>query len=142
MIEGKKPLILVTNDKSIFSANDGKRKVWKEKGKSPLQPKGKEKGIMVSEFLTPIGRLRVPDSVPNHKLLQDKDWPLDKNQNPRRYCTELLEYGKDNYWDRDKMKDQTVNLATRIFLTHFPVVKLFLYLIMPQITLVLRKMLF
>ena len=64
---------------------------------------------MVSEFLTPVGRLRVPDSVPDYQLLQDKDWPLDENQKPRRYCTELLEYGKDNYWDGDKMTDQTVN---------------------------------
>ena len=120
LIEGEKPLVLVTHDESIFSANDGKRRVWKEKGKLPLRPKGKGKGIMVSEFLTPIGRLRVPDSVPNHQLLQDKDWPLDENQNPRRYCTELLEYDKDNYWDGDKMTDQTVNLATRIFPYVFP----------------------
>ena len=75
---------------------------------------------MVSEFLTPVGRLRVPDSVPDYQLLQDKDWPLDENQKPRRYCTELLEYGKDNYWDGDKMTDQTVNLATRIFPYAFP----------------------
>lgn len=75
---------------------------------------------MVSEFLTLIRKLRVPDSVPNHQLLQDKDWPLDQNQNPRRYYTELLEYGKDNYWDRDKMTDQTVNLVTRIFPYAFP----------------------
>ena len=38
---------------------------------------------MVSEFLTPIGRLRVPDSVPDYQLLQDKDWPLNENQKPR-----------------------------------------------------------
>lgn len=94
--------------------------LWKEKGKSPLRPKGKAKGIMVSEFLTPIGRLRVPDSMPNHQLLQDKGWPLDENQNSGCYCTELLEYGRDNYWDRDKMTDQTVNLATRIFPYAFP----------------------
>ena len=52
---------------------------------------------MISEFLILIGRLRVPNSMPNHQLFQDKDWPLDKNQNPRCYCIELLEYGKDNY---------------------------------------------
>ena len=97
LIEGEKPLVLVTHDEIIFSANNGKRRVWKEKEKSPLRSKRKGKGIMISEFFTPIGRLRVPDSVPNHQLLQDKDWPLDENQNPRRYCTELLEYGKDNY---------------------------------------------
>ena len=87
--EGEKPLVFVTHGESIFSANDGKKRVWKQKGKSPLRPKGKGKEIMVSQFLTPIGKLRVPDSITNRQLLQDKDWPLDKNQNPRRYCTEL-----------------------------------------------------
>ena len=36
---------------------------------------------MIFEFLTPVGRLRIPDSVPDHQLLQNKDWPLDENQN-------------------------------------------------------------
>lgn len=34
--EEGKPLVLVTHDKSTFNANDGKRRIWKEKGKSPL----------------------------------------------------------------------------------------------------------
>ena len=41
--------------------------------------KKKGKRIMVSEFFISIGRLRIPDSVSNHQLLQDKDWPFDKN---------------------------------------------------------------
>lgn len=118
--EEEKAVVLVTHDESIFSANDGKRRIWKEKGKSPLRPKGKGKGIMVSEFLIPVGRLHVPDSVPDTELLRDPNWPLDEHQKPRRYCTELLEYGKDNYWDGDKMTDQTVNLATRIFSYAYP----------------------
>lgn len=74
----------------------------------------------MSEFLTLIGRLRVSDSVPDAHLLQDPNWPSDENQKPHRYCTEFLEYGKDNYWDGDKMTDQTVNLATRIFPYAYP----------------------
>ena len=120
LIEGEKPLVLVTHDESTFNANDGKRREWKEKGKSPLRPKRKGKEIMASEFLTPIGRLRVPDSISDHQLLQDPGWPLDEKQKPRRCCTELLEYNKDNYWDGDKMTDQTVNLAARIFPYAFP----------------------
>ena len=118
--EEEKPLVLVTHDESTFNANDGKRKIWKEKGKSPLRPKGRGKGIMVSEFLTPVGRLRIPDTVSDAELLHDSNWPLDTNQKPRRYCTELLEYGKDNYWDGDKMTDQTINLAIRIFPYAYP----------------------
>ena len=69
--EGEKPLVLVTHDESTFNANDGKRRIWKEKGKSPFRPKGRGKGVIVSEFLTLIGRLRVSDSVPDAHLLQD-----------------------------------------------------------------------
>ena len=97
LIKREKPLVLVTHDKSILSANDRKKRVWKEKRESPLRPKEKRKRIMVSEFLIPIGILSVFDSIPNHQLLLDKDWPLDENQNPRCYCTELLEYDKNNY---------------------------------------------
>lgn len=119
--DGEQPLVLVTHDESTFNANDGKRHIWMEKGKTPLRPKGRGKGIMVSEFLTPGGRLHVPDSISDVELLQDSGWPLDENGKPRRYCTEFLEYGKDNYWDGDKMTDQTINIATRIFPYAFPV---------------------
>ena len=87
LVEGEKPLVLITHNESIFNANDGKRRVGKEKEKSSLRPKGKKKGIMISEFLTPVGRLHVPDSLPDHQLFQNKDLPLDENQKPRRYCT-------------------------------------------------------
>ena len=43
LIEEEKPLVLVTHYESIFSANDGKKRVWKEKGKSLLRPKEKGK---------------------------------------------------------------------------------------------------
>lgn len=66
-------LILVIYDESIFSANNGKRRIWKEKRKSLLQLKRKRKIIMVSEFLIPIRKLRVPNFMSNHQFLQDKD---------------------------------------------------------------------
>ena len=75
---------------------------------------------MASEFLTPIRTLHVSDSVPNHQLLQDPDWPLHENKKMRQYCNELFEYGKDNYWDGEKITDQTINLAIRIFPYAFP----------------------
>lgn len=70
---------------------------------------------MVSEFFTPVGRLCIFDAIPDHQLLQDPSWPLDEIQKPCRYCTELLEYSKNNYWDGNKITDQTVNLAIQIF---------------------------
>lgn len=117
---GEKPLVLVTHNESTFNVNDGKRKIWKEKGKSLLRPKRRGKGIMVSEFLTSFGRLQVPSTVPDAQLFHDFNWPLDENQKPRQCCTELLKYGKDNYWDGNKMTDQTINLATRIFPYAYP----------------------
>ena len=56
---GQKPLVLVTHDESTFSANDGKRRLWMENGKKPLRPNAWGKGLMVSEFLAPGGRLAV-----------------------------------------------------------------------------------
>lgn len=66
---------------------------------------------MAFEFLTLVGKLRVLDSIFNYQLFQDPDQLFDKNQKPCQYYTELFEYGKDNYWDKDKKTDQTVNLA-------------------------------
>ena len=54
---GEKWKVFVTHDESTFYANDGRHQMWIEGEKQPLRPKGKGRGIMVSDFLTPIGRL-------------------------------------------------------------------------------------
>jgi hypothetical protein len=46
-----RPIVLITHDESIFSANDGRHQAWIEDGSTFLRPKGKGKGIMVSDFL-------------------------------------------------------------------------------------------
>lgn len=71
--EKKKQLVLITHNKSTFNANNKKKRIQKEKEKSPLRLKRREKKIMVSEFLTPIRRLQVFDSVPDAHLLQDSN---------------------------------------------------------------------
>ena len=73
LLEGEKPLVFITHDESTFNSNDGKQG-WMIQGRQPLEPKGKGKGIMVSGFLTPGGRLRVPDHIPDSELLQDPQW--------------------------------------------------------------------
>ncbi len=45
----QRPIIMITNDESTFSANDGRWKVWTLDGNGILRPKGKRKEIMVSE---------------------------------------------------------------------------------------------
>ncbi len=52
-----------------INSNDRKRRIWMKKEKQPLRPKGKGKRIMASEFLTPGGRLKVPNLVPDEELL-------------------------------------------------------------------------
>jgi len=106
LLQGEKPLVLVTHDESTFNVNDGKRKLWMEEGKQPLRPKGKGKGVMVSGFLTPGGVLRVPSTTTDEELLSDPTWPRDNNH-PLREAIHYLEYGKDNYWTGEKMVDHT-----------------------------------
>lgn len=68
---GQKPLVVVTHDESTFNANDGKRELWMEDGKQPLRPKARGKGLMISDFLTPGGRLAVPDAISDTELKHD-----------------------------------------------------------------------
>ncbi len=109
---GQKPLVLVTHDESTFNANDGKRQLWMENGKQPLRLKARGKGLMVSDFLTPGGRLAVPDAI--------SDTELAARLLPRRYATEYFVYGKDKYWRGDDMVDHTVKVAIPIFNAAFP----------------------
>lgn len=122
---GIKPLVIVTHDESTFNANDGRRQGWVYQNHQPLLPKGRGKGIMVSAFLTPGGILKVPDSITDEELLRmHHSWPCRVNRvgqaQPVRDAVELLEYGKDNYWDGDKMVDQTIKHAVPIFELAFP----------------------
>ena len=73
---GENTHILLTYDESTFNANDGKQNLGIEKGKQPIRPKGKGKGIMISDFITTGGCLMVPFL-------------------PHRYATQYLEYSKD-----------------------------------------------
>lgn len=46
-------------------------------------------------------------------------WPME-NGLPVRDAMQYLEYGKDNYWTRDKMVEQTIKIALPIFHYAFP----------------------
>lgn len=117
---GEKAQVLVTHDESTFNANDGKRKMWMKKGQQPNCPKAKGKGIMVSGFLTPGGRLKVPDDVLDSELLQDPMWPLETDGKPIQDSMHFLEYGKDNHWTGEKMVEHTIRVAVPIFRYAFP----------------------
>ena len=47
----QRQLVLIFHDESTLSAHDGRHMGWSEKGKEPLLPKGREQGLMVSDFI-------------------------------------------------------------------------------------------
>ena len=109
---GEKPHLPIAHDESAFRSNDGKRQMWIEDGNQPLRPKGQGKGIMVSDFIHPGGRLRAPDHLSEAEI---KAFKL-----PDRFATAYLEYGKDNYWTSEKMIRQVLEIALPIFRFAFP----------------------
>ena len=60
--EEHRPIILINNDKCIFSANDGVPRVWKRIGNTFLLSKRQSQGIMTLEFLLPFSRFNL-DSI-------------------------------------------------------------------------------
>ena len=55
----RRQIIMITHDESTFSVNDSRRKVWTLEGHGILRPKGRGKGIMISDFLLPWSRLNL-----------------------------------------------------------------------------------
>jgi hypothetical protein len=66
---------------------------------------------MVSDFIHPRGRLRVPDQ------LSDAD--LEALRLSENFATEYLKYGKDNYWTSEKMIRQVLDVALPVFRVAF-----------------------
>ena len=118
--EGEKPLVLVTHDESTFNANHGTRRMWMLNSMQPILPKTRGKGNIVLGFLTPGGILRVPDHVSDKVLDHSGQWPKDSEGRCVREAMQLLEYGKNNYWNGDKMVNQTMNIAVPIIQYTFP----------------------
>ncbi|WP_375449336.1 hypothetical protein [uncultured Nostoc sp.] len=89
--ENRRPVIVITHDECTFSANDGKTHGWQRKGDIFLRPKGKGKGIMVSDFLLPFSRLnllRLPE--------EEQDQVVERFSLSSKEAVEILEYGKNN----------------------------------------------
>ena len=117
---GVKPVVLIVHDESTFNANDGRSKIWIKDDNIPLKKKTRGKGIMVSDFLTPGGRLRVPDGIDNSTVTQYG--MLDEG--PRRLDPQLaacsIKYGGDTWWDGDQLVEQVLKLAIPVFESAFP----------------------
>jgi len=92
----KQPLIFVTQDECTFNSNDGVHYLWVHDEHKPLRKKGRGKGLHVSDFVTPIGRLG------------------DGNT-----CV-IMPCGGDTWWTGDKLLAQVVDKAIPDFEAQFP----------------------
>ena len=97
----RRPIIMITHDESTFSADDSRRKIWTLEGHNILRPKGKGRGIMVSDFLLPWSRLNLL-SLP---LEQQQE--LASSGIPFEAAT-YFEYGKmeEGYWTGEHLLEQ------------------------------------
>lgn len=110
----KRPIIVITHDESVFSANDGKHQAWVYEDSTILRPKGRGKGIMASDFLLPWSRLNLY-SLPEARQqeLQSAGIPLE--------AVVLFEYGKEEgYWDGKMLLSQVTERALPIAETLYP----------------------
>ena len=102
----QRPIIIITHDKSTFSANNSRRKVWTFKGHKMLCPKGKKRGIMLSDFLLPWSRLNLLS------LSLEKQQKLASSGIFLKAVT-YFEYGKmeEGYWTGNYLLDQIKSRA-------------------------------
>lgn len=109
-----RPIIFVTHDESVFSANDGRHQAWIAENGAFLRPKGKGKGIMVSDFLLPWSRLNL------FSLPKEQQEQLNASGVPLE-AVELFEYGKEKgYWDGESLLKQIEKKALPIVEALYP----------------------
>ena len=110
----RRPIIIITHDEIIFSTNDVKHQAWIPENGAFLRPKGKGKGLMVSDFLLPWSRLNL-FSLP--KTQQDE---LVNAGIPMEAAT-TFEYGNDEgHWDGAKLLQQIFDRALPIAEALYP----------------------
>ena len=96
--DGVRPLVLVVQDESCFSSNDGRKTIWKQKDQTILRPKGYGRSLMVSEFLCEChGRLRLT----REQQILYPEIPSEAGV--------IIQPGKgaDGYWDNEDLIIQT-----------------------------------
>ena len=108
------PIILITHDESIFSANDGRHQAWIADNSTFLRPKGKGRGIIVSEFLLPWSRLNLL-SLPKER--QDELVASGLSLE----AVEYFEYSQESgYWDSRRLIEQIEKKALPIAKALYP----------------------
>ncbi|KAG0643690.1 hypothetical protein HOY80DRAFT_1087909 [Tuber brumale] len=106
---------IIVPDESTFNANDGRSKIWIKENPVPLKKKTRGKGIIVSDFLIPGGRLRVSKDE-SETLISEYGT---SDQGPKRLDPYLaacsIEYGGDTWWDGNQLVEQVLRLEIPLF---------------------------
>jgi hypothetical protein len=108
-----RPIIPIAHDECTYHANDALHFQWVKQDHNPLRKKGRGAALMVSEFLLPIGRLKLPP---------DKSSPeyLHQLRLIEPYATEILQCGGDRWFDMEYLVEQLLFKAIPIFEAAFP----------------------
>ena len=102
-----KKLVLIFHDESIYHSNEDQGWQWTEKNKVTIKPKGKGRGLMVSDFIDEFnGFLRLSDEEAEEALKHDRNHPVKARV--------ILKYGAqlEGYWDSNKFMAQVKQACT------------------------------
>lgn len=105
----KRPIIMITHDEGTFSANNWCKKVWTLNSQGILRPKGREKRIIILDFLLPWSHLNL------FSLSTQQQEDLAKSGVPLEAAT-YFEYRKTKewYWAGEHLLDQIMKKALPI----------------------------
>jgi hypothetical protein len=116
--ENEKEIVFVVHDECCFSAHDGKRIVWAEKGHEKIKKKSHGQSIMISEFLCEChGHMRITAAQAlehNFKHALKPDGSVDATKLVARE-TLLIGAHKEGYWKNKHVAAQLENCAIPIF---------------------------
>lgn len=106
--------ILITHNKSMFSANDKRHQVWLKEKHTFLRPKSKGKRIIISDFL-------LPWKCFNLFYLNEKERKVLKIAGVPDEAAEIFGYGQEErYWDGAKVVSQVWDKALPIVKALYP----------------------
>jgi len=117
---GVRPIVLIGYDETTFNPHDGRNEVRIKEDYTLLKQKSRGRGIMVSDFLVPGGRLQVPSGTIIPSLLQYEASDNCLHHLETQFTTCSIQYGGENWWDGDKRVEQVLKIGIPIFETAFP----------------------
>ena len=89
-------VIFIYHDETVFNTHDAHTSVWVDPmGSSAIRPKGKGKGIMISDFIQEFG---------GYLRLTNEEWTEARKEyvNFPKEARESLEFQRDGYWDAER----------------------------------------